>query len=429
MGGRIYSRAIVRCALLAVIGLGGAWELSIPGVAFAQIVREPPKDAPAGIRLGQPIATRYRVGAEFKGRGGTVQDIRSMVAVPLECPEQHVDMLEEDLTPNVETFEYRQTDEGVRQMLIGVPHLSPHEDAHALMMFEVVTSPVLPPEDMSTLHVPAKPGVKIKRYLGRSPFIDVNHRKIKKAVEEALAAKDEAKADEDKADEDAEDSEAHADGETADVKAPTAESTEDVKKKVDDEKVADEKTAADEPADDKGADEAGEDAVAKAPIAVPATGAPAAAPKKAPGPPSADWVRIEKLYDYARKKVKYLEGEDKSSVQALTDGQGDCQGIAALFVAMCRTEKVPARMVWADGHQYAEFYLENATGAGRWYPCESAGARAFGEMPTARVILQKGDNFRVPERPRDRLRYASDFTLLLSKPGSQPKIAYIRESL
>ncbi len=86
-------------------------------------------------------------------------------------------------------------------------------------------------------------------------------------------------------------------------------------------------------------------------------------------------------------------------------------------------------MVWADGHQYAEFYLEDAAGAGRWYPVESAGARAFGEMPTARVILQKGDNFRVPERPRDRLRYASDYTLLLSKPGRQPSIAYVHEQL
>jgi hypothetical protein len=86
-------------------------------------------------------------------------------------------------------------------------------------------------------------------------------------------------------------------------------------------------------------------------------------------------------------------------------------------------------MVWVDGHQYAEFYLEDADGAGHWYPVQSAGTRAFGEMPTPKVILQKGDNFRVPERRRERLRYASDYTLLLAEPRFKPKVQYIREQL
>ncbi len=115
-----------------------------------------------------------------------------MVAVPLECPEQQVEMVEEDISPNVEHFDYRQTDEGVRQMLIGVPLLSPREEAHALVIYEVQTSPILPPEETATLHAPAKPDHKLKRYLGPSPFIDANHRKIKQAVKEALAAADDA---------------------------------------------------------------------------------------------------------------------------------------------------------------------------------------------------------------------------------------------
>jgi hypothetical protein len=128
--------------------------------------------------------------------------------------------------------------------------------------------------------------------------------------------------------------------------------------------------------------------------------------------------------------VKYEEGaQDKPALKALQDGKGDCHGISALFVAMCRTADVPARMVWVDGHQYAEFYLENADGKGHWYPVQSAGTRSFGEMPMPKVILQKGDNFRVPERRRERLRYASDYTLLLAEPRFKPKVTYIREQL
>lgn len=384
--------------LLACSSLGGAILAGASTLATAQIVKQAEdtdQAADTGLRLGQPIATRYRVGATITARGGTVRDIQSMVAVPLECPEQQVEIIEEDVTPNVEHFEYRPTDVGVRQMLIGIPQLSPREEAHALATCEVTTSPVLPPEDITSLHVPKKVTPAIKRYLGRSPFIDVNHRKIKQAVKEALAAdEDEGKDDEAT--------------ETVEEAATPSEST------------------------DAGDVLPAEEAKTQAdPIAGAGAGATVAAlDSPAPiGPPSDDWIRIEKLYDYARKKVVYEEGDDQSSVQALAKGRGDCQAISALFVAMCRTEKAPARMVWADGHQYAEFYLENAAGVGRWYPVESAGARAFGEMPTARVILQKGDNFQVPERPRDRLRYASDYTILLSKPGSQPKITYVREQL
>lgn len=135
-----------------------------------------------------------------------------------------------------------------------------------------------------------------------------------------------------------------------------------------------------------------------------------------------DWEKIEAIYDAVLKKVDYLEGPDKSAVDALKDKQADCQGRSAVFIALCRVNKIPARMVWVHGHVYPEFYLEYEEGKGHWYPCESAGTRAFGEMPLARTILQKGDNFRVPER-KEKLRYASDYMICLGR----PQVKYIRE--
>jgi hypothetical protein len=149
------------------------------------------------------------------------------------------------------------------------------------------------------------------------------------------------------------------------------------------------------------------------------------------GPPPAgatgDWERVAALYDYAQRHVAYQLGDDKSSLAALKDGVGDCQAIAAVFVALCRTAKIPARMVWVDGHQYAEFYLESTPGTGQWYPVESAGSRSFGFMPLARVILQKGDNFQVPERRREKLRYASDYAVMPVPPRAAPAVKYIRQ--
>jgi hypothetical protein len=143
-----------------------------------------------------------------------------------------------------------------------------------------------------------------------------------------------------------------------------------------------------------------------------------------------DWQRVEALYDCVLEKVKYVEGPDKGAVEALRDAQADCQGRSMLFIALCRANKIPARMVWVEGHAYPEFYLEDAEGKGYWFPCESAGTRAFGEMPLARTILQKGDNFRVPERPNDRLRYASDYMIGLPVgKGGRPKATFIRQPL
>jgi hypothetical protein len=157
---------------------------------------------------------------------------------------------------------------------------------------------------------------------------------------------------------------------------------------------------------------------------------------------ASDWEKVEAIYDYVLDNIEYVEGPDKGAIDTLRDGQADCQGRSAVFIALCRANKIPARMVWIDGHVYPEFYMEHSDAdtangtskrnkndiAGSWYPCESAGMRAFGEMPLARTILQKGDNFRVPERKKERLRYASDYMIGLPvNGGGQPKVKFIRE--
>lgn len=370
-------RALFVAALLA----------AAPCPALGQIIQDVTTPAAADVAYGTPVATRYRVGAKIAAKGSAVTNIRLMVAVPLECPEQEVHVVEEDYSPHVEKVDFRLLPpaDGARQMLIAIPQLPARQEGYAYITYEVLTKPILPPEETASLHVPKKVDRELKPYLSQSPFIDTGHRKIREAVREALAAE---------------------------VKPAEAAAAADV-------------TAAEEAASES----AYEDVPAADDEAPAILTSPSTAEAVDAGAERTDWQRVEAIYDYVLKKVKYQEGNDKSSVQALKEGVGDCQAISALFVAMCRTEKVPARMVWVDAHQYAEFYLENEAGEGRWYPVESAGTRAFGEMPLARVILQKGDNFRVPERRGERLRYASDYALLLAPPAHKPKVTYVREQL
>jgi transglutaminase-like putative cysteine protease len=136
------------------------------------------------------------------------------------------------------------------------------------------------------------------------------------------------------------------------------------------------------------------------------------------------WEKVEAIYDAAREKVEYKNGDLKGALRALNDGFGDCEELTSLFVAMCRAVGIPARSVWVPEHAYAEFYLVDDEGKGHWFPCQPAGARAFGGIPEHRPVLQKGDNFRDPDRPKDRLRYVN-FFLKIAKPQGKPKVTEV----
>ncbi|HVU87455.1 MAG TPA: transglutaminase-like domain-containing protein [Pirellulales bacterium] len=136
------------------------------------------------------------------------------------------------------------------------------------------------------------------------------------------------------------------------------------------------------------------------------------------------WEKVEAIYDWVREHVKYVNGPLRGALAALNDGKGDCEELTSLFIALCRDIGVPARTVWVPGHCYPEFYLEDGEGKGHWFPCQAAGARSFGGIDEKRPILQKGDNFTVPER-REKLRYVSEF---LRGDGGQPRVQWVRGS-
>lgn len=143
---------------------------------------------------------------------------------------------------------------------------------------------------------------------------------------------------------------------------------------------------------------------------------------------TSDWDRIEKIYDYVRDKVQYVEGDLKNASQALQDGTGDCEELTSLFIALCRNARVPARMVWIPGHCYPEFFLEDASGEGYWFPCQAAGTRQFGRMDEYRPVLQKGDRFKVPEK-RTMVRYVAEHFQCDRRGKGNPRPNFIRKQL
>ena len=136
------------------------------------------------------------------------------------------------------------------------------------------------------------------------------------------------------------------------------------------------------------------------------------------------WKQVEAIYDFVRENIKFQDGRLKGAVSSLRDGHASRQDLVNTFIAFCRAHRVPARTVWVPDHSYAEFYLEDDQGKGRWYQCDLIGARQFGAVTDQRPILQRGDRFQVPEKGRTPLRFVPEH---IKARGSRPAIQFVRE--
>jgi hypothetical protein len=141
------------------------------------------------------------------------------------------------------------------------------------------------------------------------------------------------------------------------------------------------------------------------------------------------WEQVQAIVKGVRERVKF-EKESKSvfkgAVGALRDGKADKEDLTATFVATCRAAKIPARMVWALDYCYAEFYLEDAAGKGGWYPCVVHEELELGAVKDLRPILEKGDNFKVPEEKAPQRFVAEHLTG--KGGGGKPSVEFRRRS-
>ena len=294
---------------------------------WAQL-NEKPELSPNGIQLGEPVVQRWQVGVSVQAPNGPVRNLLITIPVPTDWPEQTVKVLEEDLSPNIGQVGYRIVDNGVKQMMVGIPAVPPGGEVHAILTFEITTYQVLPPDDTSQLVIPRNPPRDVRRHLGISPYINSRHRTISRKVKELVDGQETA------------------------------------------------------------------------------------------------WQQLETIYDWVRDNIETTNEPLKGANQTLDDGQGSGEDVVNLFVALCRAHRVPARIVWVQGHYYAEFFLQDAEGEGHWFPCQVAGNRDFGGISEVRPILQRGDNIKVPEK-KEPYRYVPE----LVKGVGRPAIKFVRELL
>ncbi|MFT7634018.1 MAG: hypothetical protein ACI87E_005077 [Mariniblastus sp.] len=138
------------------------------------------------------------------------------------------------------------------------------------------------------------------------------------------------------------------------------------------------------------------------------------------------WKEIEGIFDWVRDNIEETPGDAKNVLDAFQDKIGCAEDKVGLFVAMCRAHKIPARIVWVEGFQRAEFMLVDEQTQPHWFPCSVAGIREFGSVTEPVIILQKGDSIRVPEK-EGRQKLVAEFATCQGK--SRPNVRFHRQVL
>ena len=125
-----------------------------------------------------------------------------------------------------------------------------------------------------------------------------------------------------------------------------------------------------------------------------------------------------------KENIKHTNDKFKGTDKALSDKSGHIEDLTGLFIALCRAEKIPARTVWVPDYCYAEFYLEDAEGKGYWFPCELKEKTVFGTASNDYMIMQKGDNIKVPEKEKP-YRFVPEF--VEAKGTGRPQVSFVRQ--
>ena len=135
------------------------------------------------------------------------------------------------------------------------------------------------------------------------------------------------------------------------------------------------------------------------------------------------WDAAKLLHAWILENITETVTKAQSTKDTLEQKQGCNEDRAALFVAMARAAKIPARMVMVEGSQHAEFCLQDPAGETHWYPCTFRGSGEFGEVARPAVVFQKGDNLRMPEQSK-RMRLITEY--INGRGASQPRVEIIR---
>jgi len=131
------------------------------------------------------------------------------------------------------------------------------------------------------------------------------------------------------------------------------------------------------------------------------------------------------IHRFVGGKLKYQYNENiRGAKAALADGVGDCDEYTALFIALCRAKKIPARWLggqttsWVEtpDHSWAEVYFDDYG----WVPFDPTINEYFSDNP----MILKRIYFRQTEVSKHKSPIKESNDYIFKYWGAKPKISY-----
>ncbi len=132
-----------------------------------------------GQKIQDDSASYWRFGLSITNPGHT-HGIVATAPVPIECPEQTVELIQEELGNAVKGVKLKELKPLARQMVFKIASLEPGQDSTTALTYKITKQPIQLPENPGRFVFDSNPRGRLKYYLGPSPFIECKHDRIVK---------------------------------------------------------------------------------------------------------------------------------------------------------------------------------------------------------------------------------------------------------
>ena len=173
--------------------------IAIAGSVFAQTADQSPSSPQApqaagnGITFSDPIESIWEFGLKLNASGGA-RGITATVPIPMQWPEQDVEILIEQKSDNIGKFVLKNPTKHTRQFVFKVNQIASGQTETALIRFKINKRLIVAPTDTSQFVITKKVPSNIKTFLKSSPYIESEDKQIREIasslVDDTLSAWD-----------------------------------------------------------------------------------------------------------------------------------------------------------------------------------------------------------------------------------------------
>jgi hypothetical protein len=139
--------------------------------------------APEGITFSDPVDSIWEFGLKINASGNS-RGITAAIPIPMNWPEQEVEILSEEKTQNVGDFKKKNPTRHTRQFSFNVNRISGRQPEIGYIRFKIKKRFIIAPKDTSQFVIAANVPNEQKTFLKPSPYIESKHERICEIADE-----------------------------------------------------------------------------------------------------------------------------------------------------------------------------------------------------------------------------------------------------